>query len=195
MRAESKDPFLIPIRAFGMLENKKKNPKGVTFDSALPRSGQGPDNFEGKAFGVLTHKLLEKGWDWNQALLEKAALAWAPGLNLPEEKAREAAQMAVQALGQELLQRAKKSPHAFRELPLSGKTSSGEFLNAIVDLAFLEGDDWVVVDYKTDRDIEKEKEKYTRQLGYYAELLTRFTNRKVKETYLYFLKHNKVELI
>ncbi len=147
---------------------------------------------EAKTFGVLTHKLLEKGWNWDEELLEKAALSWRVNLNLSEEKAREAAGMASRALKGELLQRAKKSPQVFRELPLSGKTSAGEFLNAIMDLAFLEGNEWVIVDYKTDQDMEREKDKYKEQLGYYSQLLEKFTNYKVKEVFLYFVRHNEI---
>jgi ATP-dependent helicase/nuclease subunit A len=146
------------------------------------------DNAQGKAFGVLVHKLLEKGWNWDKVLIEKAATAWALDLNLSKDKAQEAAQLASQALGQELLLRAKKSTQVFRELPLAGKTASGEFLNAIVDLAFLEGDEWVVVDYKTDQKKSSCLEKYKEQLGYYGELLRTFTNKPVKESYLYFLR-------
>ena len=177
--------------------NLSGGPEAEPFDSALPRSGQAPDNVEAKAFGVLTHKLLEKGWNWDKTLIEKAAIAWALDLNLSKDKAIEAAQMAAQALGDELLQRAKKSSHVFRELPLAGKTSSGDFLNAIVDLAFLEGEEWVVVDYKTDQKKSVSLAKYKEQLGYYGELLTNFTSKPVKESYLYFLRfpENPVERV
>jgi ATP-dependent exoDNAse (exonuclease V) beta subunit len=56
----------------------------------------------------------------------------------------------------------------------------------------------VVVDYKTDnfetdQDMEKRKEKYRQQLSYYNQLLEIFTKRKVKGSYLYFLRNNLVE--
>jgi ATP-dependent helicase/nuclease subunit A len=176
--------------------NLSGGPEAEPFDSVLPHSGQASDNVEAKAFGVLTHKLLEKGWNWNKALLEKAALAWALDLNLSEDKAKEAAQMAAHALGQELLQRARKSSHVFRELPLAGKTSSGDFLNAIVDLAFMERGEWVMVDYKTDGDNWKNSlEKYREQLRYYTRLLKSATGKPVKEVYLYFLKKEWLELV
>ena len=194
VKKRTKEPQLRSVTSVVHSDDDKAFREGFQLEGEIERPSEEAQE-KAKSFGVLAHKLLEKGWDWDKALLEKAALAWAPGLNLPEEKAKEAAQMAALALAQALLQRAKKSPHVFRELPLAGKTSSGQFLNAIVDLAFLEGDEWVVVDYKTDRDMEKQKEKYREQLGYYGELLTQFTGRKVKETYLHFLKHDKVELI
>jgi ATP-dependent exoDNAse (exonuclease V) beta subunit len=105
--------------------------------------------------------------------------------------------MAAQTLGDELLQRARKAPYVFRELPLAGKTAAGDFLNAIVDLAFLEGDEWVVVDYKTDQNKSVSLGKYKEQLGYYGELLATLTKKPVKESYLYFLRfpENPVERV
>jgi ATP-dependent exoDNAse (exonuclease V) beta subunit len=142
----------------------------------------------GKAFGVLTHQLLEKGWNWDQKTLSQAALYWAPELGLPAEKAQEAAQLATRALARELLQRAKKSPKIFRELSLTGGASNGKQLNAVIDLAFLEEDQWVIVDYKTDQDPSRGVEAYRQQLGHYQDLLEKLTDKKVKAKYLYFLR-------
>ncbi len=191
IKARTQAPALKSVTSMVHSDDDKSVREGWNLSGGPEEETLSSSQEEAKAFGVLVHKLLEKGWDWDAALLEKGALAWATDLVLSEEKAKEAAQMAAQALGQEILQRAKKSPHVFRELPLAGKTSSGDFLNAIVDLAFLEGDEWVVVDYKTDRDMEKGMEKYQQQLGYYSDLLGRFSGRKVKETYLYFLRKEK----
>jgi ATP-dependent exoDNAse (exonuclease V) beta subunit len=155
----------------------------------------GGEQPKAKAFGLLTHKLLEKGWNWNQAQLEKAALAWASTWSLPEEKAREAAQLVFKALGQELFQRARRSNRVFREVPLAGKLPTAGFLNAIVDLAFLEGDQWVLVDYKTDRELGKHQEDYRQQMDYYRQLLEHLTGYRVKETFLYFIRHQQIETV
>ncbi|HXL72227.1 MAG TPA: PD-(D/E)XK nuclease family protein, partial [bacterium] len=146
---------------------------------------------QGKAFGVLTHQLLEKGWDWDNETLTKAAKLWGPGLGLSADKTREAADLAAKALENELIKRAKKSSKVFKELSLTGKNPKGENLNAIIDLAFIEDRAWVVVDYKTDRDSRRELEAYRKQIGYYSELLETFTGLKVKESGLYFLRQNE----
>jgi len=147
---------------------------------------------QGKAFGVLTHQLLEKGWDWNEATLLKAGQLWAPTMGLSIEKAKEAADLAVKALGNDLLKRAKASSHVFRELSLTGKNPDGVYLNAVIDLAFLEDGAWVVVDYKTDQDSQRGLEAYQKQIGHYSELLETFTGLKVKESCLYFLRQDQV---
>ena len=149
----------------------------------------------GKDLGSLAHLLMEKGWDWDEAMLRKAALFYAEKMGVPREGAESAATWAAKALQSGMIQRARKSPNLFHELPLTGKQEDGSFLNAVIDLAFLEGDEWVIVDYKTDQDMETLKEKYRQQLGHYAELLKRFTGRKVKESHLLFLRHGVTEKI
>jgi ATP-dependent helicase/nuclease subunit A len=157
--------------------------------------GENPPAFgdqQGKAFGVLTHQLLEKGWDWNNETLAKAARLWGPGLGLSADKSKEAAELAAKALAHNLLMRAKKSTQVFKELSLTGKSPEGVFLNAVIDLAFLEDGAWVVVDYKTDHDPARGLESYRKQIGYYSELLETFTGLKVKEAKLYFLRKDQV---
>ena len=114
----------------------------------------------GKGFGVLAHRLLEKGWDWDEAMIEKAALAWAPLEGLTPEAAKEAARMAARALSHPILIRARKSPHLLRELPLTLKQEDGSYLRSVMDLVFEEDNEWVIVDYKTDRDPKLQAEGY-----------------------------------
>jgi ATP-dependent helicase/nuclease subunit A len=170
-------------------EDDKSQREGYFLEGETP---QATGDRLGKAFGVLTHQLLEKGWDWNEKTILKAGNLWAPTMGLPTEKAEEAANLAVKGLKNNLLQRAKASSQVFRELSLTGKNADGVYLNAVIDLAFLEDGAWVVVDYKTDKDTQRGMESYQKQLGYYSGLLETFTHLKVKEAYLYFLRKDEV---
>lgn len=60
-------------------------------------------------------------------------------------------------------------------------------INGIIDCFFYEGEDVVLVDYKSDRVYDEEilKERYRIQMTLYREALERVTGRQVKETYLY----------
>ena len=62
-------------------------------------------------------------------------------------------------------------------------------VQGIIDAYFYEGDDIVLVDYKTDHIYREEilAEKYKKQLDYYKEALERTTGRKVKEEIIYSL--------
>ena len=113
-------------------------------------------------------------------------------MGVPKPEADQAVEWVEKALQSELLQKAKKSGKVFRELPVTGKQTDGSYLNAIIDLAFLENDEWVIVDYKSDRDQEERKEKYKKQLGIYGELLEKWTGKKIKSRNLYFLRTHQV---
>ena len=71
------------------------------------------------------------------------------------------------------------------------KTEIGEneciLVQGIIDGYFEEENEWVVIDYKTDR-VKTEKElanKYKKQLDYYAKTLEQLTDKKVKEKIIY----------
>jgi len=145
----------------------------------------------GKDLGSLAHLLMEKGWDWDEAKIKKGAQFYAERMGIPQEGAALAVGWVTKALRSDLIQRARISKNYFRELPVTGKQKDGTFINAVLDLAFLEDDQWVIVDYKTDQNMETRKEKYKEQLGYYGDLLTQFMGRKVKETFLYFMRNEK----
>jgi ATP-dependent helicase/nuclease subunit A len=165
------------------VDPEKKEREDRIFEEPEPASPWG-----GKDLGSLAHLLLEKGWDWDGPTLKKAALIYGERMGVPPPQAEEAAGWVEKALQSELIQRARRSGKVFRELPLTGKQEDGTYLNAVIDLAFLEGDQWVVVDYKSDKNREQRKEKYEKQLDYYADLLKKHTKKNVKETRLYFLR-------
>lgn len=66
-------------------------------------------------------------------------------------------------------------------------------IQGIVDAWFFEGDDIVLMDYKTDRvDTEEElTERYSIQLKYYKRALEAATGKKVKEIFIYSFKFGK----
>ena len=72
-------------------------------------------------------------------------------------------------------------------------------LQGIIDLFFQEGEDIVLVDYKTDY-VEEGKEdeiieRYRTQLDYYKGALEKVTGKKVKESYLYLFYIDKIVII
>lgn len=106
-------------------------------------------------------------------------------------------------LGQRLL----ASPEVHREWPFNLKMSVQEALGAdsqerllvqgVVDLCFLEGEDWVLCDYKTDRARDEQAliERYRPQLALYARALQEITGRPVREKVLCLLRKNHYWMI
>jgi ATP-dependent helicase/nuclease subunit A len=66
-----------------------------------------------------------------------------------------------------------------RELPLS-VVMNGVLIDGQADLAFDDGDEWVVVDFKTDAEIGDSEEAYRRQIALYVEALAKATGRPAR---------------
>ncbi|MBR2178944.1 MAG: helicase-exonuclease AddAB subunit AddA [Selenomonadaceae bacterium] len=95
------------------------------------------------------------------------------------------------------------SKEVYRELPFSRlidasrffpKVDDKIFIQGIVDVLFRDGDDFVLIDYKTDRitngdDVAAEliKEKYKLQIELYSEAIEAILHKSISEKYLYML--------
>jgi len=92
-------------------------------------------------------------------------------LGASREEIEEAVSAVGGALAHPLLERARKawrSGQCRREAPVTISQPDGTLLEGILDLAFLENNQWVVVDFKTDRELEAILEPYFRQVALYA---------------------------
>lgn len=70
------------------------------------------------------------------------------------------------------------------------------FVQGIIDVLFDEGNEMVLVDYKTDGGSEQEMiEKYQLQVNLYAEAVEKIFHKRVKEKYLYSFSSGKVMMI
>ncbi|MEM9407625.1 MAG: UvrD-helicase domain-containing protein [Acidobacteriota bacterium] len=135
----------------------------------------------GLRFGSLVHVLLQHA----DASSDLGLLARQHG-RLLESSIEEidAAVAAVEAARRhELVADAESSARVCREmpftLPLGGEDeSSPRVLEGTIDLAYLDsdGDNWVVVDFKTDHEVP-EREAYERQVAWYCHALKELTGR------------------
>lgn len=88
--------------------------------------------------------------------------------------------------------RALASPLIHREWPFNLQLSAGTILQGVIDLCFIEGDQWILVDYKTDAcSLSELAERYSVQLNWYRTALERITHISVKEAFLFSLKHGE----
>ncbi len=83
-----------------------------------------------------------------------------------------------------------------REQPFVFETE-GMLVQGIIDAFFLEDDEIVIVDYKTDRvgSVSELADRYKVQLEYYGKALSRILERKVKELVIYSTYHKKTVII
>lgn len=142
--------------------------------TATPREGRP----HGKRYGVLVHALLaEAPLDGTHGpLLPALARAHGRSLGATPEEITFAARAAGAALEHALLERARSSTDARREVGITLRAPDGRLVEGVVDLAFREADgSTTVVDFKTDVDEGPRLASYRVQLGLYAEAIAAAT--------------------
>lgn len=93
-------------------------------------------------------------------------------------------------IGQRMLQSGEVHREWSFNLRMPGENT---LLQGVIDCAFLEDDQWILLDYKTDRIRDEEAfiQRYAMQMEWYARALSMITNRPVKERWLYALEKGK----
>jgi ATP-dependent helicase/nuclease subunit A len=132
-----------------------------------PREGRA----SGKRFGTLVHAALAEVElaGGGEALVRLHAKLL--GATAEEEEA--AITSVARALAHPVFERARNAAEVRRETPIAERRTDGSLLEGVIDLAFREGDRWVVVDYKTDEGGSNAA--YANQVREYARVVTRAT--------------------
>ena len=95
-------------------------------------------------------------------------------------------------LASELGQRMIAAPHVQREWPFTMqlREDSPTMVQGIVDAAFQEDGNWILVDYKTDRDTREGifVPRHEKQMNWYRVAVERLTGKPVKEMWLFALR-------
>ena len=151
---------------------------------AVPVAPEAVDRRGGAVFGVLVHAILsEAPFDATRQALEKIAGMEARVLGLTEEDTAAAVATVERVLRHDLLVRAANASTrgaCRRETPVTLTLPDGTLVEGIVDLAFEEHGAWVVVDYKTDRELDSGETTYRRQVALYAAAIATATGRAAK---------------
>lgn len=135
----------------------------------------------GKRFGVLVHAILAAAaLDADRAAIDAMARSQGRVVGATSEEQRAAAELAARALAHPLLERARRSKDARREVALTWIDERGELTDGAVDLAFEEDDGWVVVDFKTDQDLALREAAYRRQVALYVGAIRGATGRPAR---------------
>jgi ATP-dependent exoDNAse (exonuclease V) beta subunit len=149
------------------------DPVSVEVVRAKHASPAGPT---GRRFGTLVHAVLrDVPLDASLATIRQWAQLNARIVGAPSEETEAACARVETALAHPLLDRARKAERKHREYPVMLRVDGGRLMEGIVDLAFVEDDAWVIVDFKTDVDVSGHGDQYQRQLQWYASALSRLT--------------------
>ncbi len=160
------------------------SPSGLEHVDEEVRSG-GPGAPPGRAralaLGSAVHAVMELCDLADESSLTAIAGAVAREAGWPDLAAR-AAELAGVCWRAAPVRAAAASPEVYRELPI-GALLNGAVVSGAVDLLYRDGDEWVIVDYKTDRgaDAGVLRERYTPQGAAYAVAVEAATGRVVRE--------------
>ena len=135
----------------------------------------------GPRFGALVHATLAAvRLDANADQVQQIVDLYARVLGAAEKEIAAAAAAVQSVLAHPLMVRvrdAMSQGSCRRETPITLTLADGTLVEGVLDLAFWEQDAWTVVDFKTDRELEKELAHYKRQVGLYALAIERATGR------------------
>ena len=139
----------------------------------------------GKRFGILVHAALAVvPLDADDAAIARVTAVQGRLVGSPANEV-DAAKAAVRAaLQHDIFQRARASSDVRRECAIQRAVDDGTIVEGVVDLAFLDGDQWLVVDFKTDAELGERLDVYATQLHVYTEALTRATGGKARAVLL-----------
>jgi ATP-dependent exoDNAse (exonuclease V) beta subunit len=140
----------------------------------------------GPQFGTLVHTTLATvPLDADESMVRRVASTQARILlgsgSGVEEEAYAVAEAVMAVLRHPMFDRVRSANAAgrcYRELPLIWQAPDGMLIEGTIDLAFEESDGasgerrFVVLDFKTDRELDIEGERYRRQLAIYCQALT-----------------------
>ena len=154
------------------------NPRAISMLNLGARDGdQRPG---GTGFGLLVHGVLaQAAFDATRLVLDNLAEMEARVLGMSGDEAVAAAAVVERVLAHDLLARARAADArgaCRRETPVTYTLSDGVLVEGIVDLAFEDTGAWIVVDYKTDRELAAVGEdRYRRQVALYASAIAQAT--------------------
>jgi ATP-dependent helicase/nuclease subunit A len=145
----------------------------------LPRDINRPS---GPRFGALVHATLASvRLDANADRVQQIVDLYARVLGATEKETAAAATAVQSALAHPLMVRVRDAlsqGNCRRDTPITLTLADGTLVEGVLDLAFREKDAWTVVDFKTDRELEKELVHYKRQVSLYARSIERSTGQR-----------------
>jgi ATP-dependent exoDNAse (exonuclease V) beta subunit len=170
-RAAASTPALEVVTATE-LATRDPEPGAVDPDVTIEAAAVDSARPGGARFGTLVHALLaDAPLDGDERAIERLAGAHGRMLGATPEEIACARRTATAVLRHPVLRdaaRAAADGGCYRETPMTWRLSDGRLVEGTVDLAYLSGDEVVVVDFKTDRELDGAIERYRRQVHIYA---------------------------
>jgi ATP-dependent exoDNAse (exonuclease V) beta subunit len=152
---------------------------------AVETAAASGDRPGGVRFGSLVHALLADMplAGEGDGALERLARAHGRLLDAEPDEITSAQALVSRVLMHPVLRAASAAAvqgRCYRETPITIRTAAGTLIEGTVDLAFSDGEEFVVVDFKTDRELDGSLERYERQVRLYASAIASATGQRAR---------------
>jgi ATP-dependent exoDNAse (exonuclease V) beta subunit len=138
----------------------------------------------GPRFGTLVHAALATvPLDADERVLRSVAATQGRILLAADEDVYAAVEVVTAVLGHPLFDRVRAAALAgqcHRELPVVWRSDDGALVEGTIDLAFTDEGGTMVIDFKTDRELAGDAERYRRQLAIYCRSVGALTGGPVR---------------
>ncbi len=159
-------------------------------ERAADRMEGAEEGGDGRKWGILVHALLERGASGvPDAEMEDVAVSLCRDVGLDESAADAAVGVVRSVMRSSLWRRVRRSGEYRVEVPVwMWEERPARYVFGVVDLAFKEEEGWVLVDYKTDRDVSPSAlSRYLPQLEAYRRAWERAVGECVSEIGLFLV--------
>ncbi|HLH77732.1 MAG TPA: UvrD-helicase domain-containing protein [Candidatus Binataceae bacterium] len=161
-------------------------PLAVAESVAIEQIPRQPGRPHGPRFGTLVHLVMLRVELTAPALqVERVARGEGRMLGASEAEIVAAAHAVSAALTSPLMARAARARELRRECAVLARLEGEEVIEGVVDLAFLEGEEWIVVDFKTDIDLAPALAHYRTQLAIYTQGIAAASGRRARGVLLW----------
>jgi ATP-dependent exoDNAse (exonuclease V) beta subunit len=180
--AQSSVPSLDVItatEAAAMLDLSALSAVEVSVDECVRSARQ----LAGARFGSLVHALLADVPFDDETALSQLSLAHGRVLGASADEVTEATAVVARALAHPLMRRAAEAARhgqCYREVPVTYTLGAGRLIEGTADLAFEDNEGYIVVDFKTDRELDGALDRYCRQLQIYVAAVAAATGRAAR---------------
>ncbi|HEV2177714.1 MAG TPA: UvrD-helicase domain-containing protein [Terriglobia bacterium] len=169
-----------PTRAVHTATEQAQQPESeAPADCALVEVARKIERPAGPRYGVVVHAVLATvGLEASPDEVRTVAALQGRILGATKAEADSASNVVKAVLQHPLMERARAAMttgECRRETPVTLCQPDGTVIEGVVDVAFREGETWIVIDFKTDREIEQRLPDYRRQVNLYARAISTAT--------------------
>jgi ATP-dependent exoDNAse (exonuclease V) beta subunit len=174
-----------PSERIVVVSEATEPPPGFETEIRVERVDRSADRPGGRRFGTLVHTALrDLPPDANGETISAVVRVHGRALGAPEQEMEAAAEVVGATLRHPVMTAAGAAPACHRETPFTLRLDDGTLVEGAIDLVFGDGEQWTIVDFKTDARDEGLEDRYRHQALWYAAAVERLLGGRARTVLL-----------